>query len=190
MRRIRMVLVTAVALSACGSSGEAEKDGDTHVASLATPEASTAAAKKEKADPPRARLDTTQEEYDALLVPYQKCLKRNGLTFKEGKLLDDQSARSAAPPSKKVEKQVVAYKSCEKQFYPLPPWEKDPANPGARDFAAAVVKCLKNKGLKDAEVSEDGLGTSFGDEQNDSRTIDMRWELTAQCEREVAAASK
>ena len=107
MRRIRMIVVTAVALaalSACGSSGEAQKDGSPHVASLATSGAGTDTARKETADPPRARLDTTQEEYDALLVPYQKCLKRNGLTITEGKLLDDQSARSAASPSKKFEK--------------------------------------------------------------------------------------
>jgi len=203
MRRIRVVAVTVVALaalSACGSSGSSgssggtTKDGGSQVASLVTSEAkpSTTAGETSKAGPPRERLDTTPEEFEALLVPFNKCLKKAGFSDAGNgkKLAADQSAAGARPATKKDEKKLAAYRACEEQYYPLPPWEKDPANPEARDFALAVVKCLKKKGVKYVEVSEDGLSPSFGGDKNDSRSISMGLELAPECEREVAAASK
>jgi hypothetical protein len=193
MRRIRVVVVTAIALtalSACGSSGDAEKGGGARVATLTTPEAkaSPAAAKKAKADPPRERLDSTPEEFEAMLVPFNKCLKKNGFKDLDRKIASDQASSEVKPATKKDEKKLAAYRACEEQYYPLPPWEKDPANPEARDFALAVVKCLKQKGVKYVEVSEDGLSPSFGGAQNDSRSISMGMELAPECEREVAAS--
>jgi hypothetical protein len=198
MRRIRVVAVTVVALaalSACGSSGssgENTKDSGSQVASLVTSEAkpSTTAGKTSKADPPRERLDTTPEEFEALLVPFNKCLKKAG--FKDSsdakKTAADQAQDQVRPATKKDEKRLAAYRVCEEQYYPLPPWEKDPANPEARDFAVAVVKCLKKKGVKYVEVSEDGLSPSFGGKQNDARSISMGLDLAPECEREVAAS--
>ncbi len=195
MRRIRVVVVAAIvmaALSACGSSGEAEKGDGGQVATLATPEvgaeAGTTAGKKPKADPPRERLDTTPEEFDALLVPYNKCLKRAGITSERAmKEASDSRMTDTKRAGKKQQKQNAAARVCEVQYYPLPPWEKDPANPEARDFAVDVVKCLKQKGVEYVEVSEDGLSYALGGDQNDSRSISMGMDLAPECEREVAA---
>ena len=198
MRRSSVIVMTAIALSAlsaCGSSGSgssAEKDAGTQVASLATPKASpSAAGKKAQSERPRERLDTTPEEFEALLVPFNKCLKRSGFKDQtQGKVAADRSKVSARPASKKEQAQDAAYRACEEQYYPLPAWEKDPANPEARDFARAVVKCLKQKGVKYVEVSDDGISPAFGGDQNDSRSISMGLELAPKCEREVAAAMK
>jgi hypothetical protein len=200
MRRSRVIVMTAIALtalSACGSSGGTEKsggkDGGAQVASLATPEASPSAAAQQKAKtgPPRERLDDTAEEREALMVPFNKCLKKSGFKDKvQGKLTSDRSQSTAEPASKKEENENAAYRACQEQYFPLPAWEKDPANPQARDFARDVVKCLKRKGVKYVEVSDDGISPAFGGDQNDSRSISMGLDLAPECEREVAAAMK
>jgi hypothetical protein len=87
-------------------------------------------------------------------------------------------------PSKAVAD--AAEKECRPK-YPLPPWELDPANPEAKDFARAVVQCLKAKGVKYVEVNPDGPGWSFGGPQNDAQSISKGMELSPACEREVAA---
>lgn len=187
-----MTAIALMALSACGSSGGTEKDAGAQVASLATPEASpSAAAEKAKTDRPRERLDTTPEEFEAMMVPFNKCLKKSGFKDQlQGKLASDKSQSTAKPASKKEETENAAYRACQEQYYPLPAWEKDPANPEARDFARAVVKCLKNKGVRYVEVSDDGISPAFGGDQNDSRSISMGMDLAPECEREVAAAMK
>ena len=191
-----MTAIALTALSACGSSGGSsggtEKDAGAQVASLATPEASpSAAGQKAKTERPRERLDTTPEEFEAMMVPFNKCLKKSGFKDQlQGKLTADKSHSAARPASKKEESQNAAYRACEEKYYPLPPWEKDPANPEARDFARALVKCLKAKGVKLVEVSDDGISPAFGGDRNDSRSISKGMDLTPECEREVAAAMK
>jgi len=185
-----LALTALVALSACGSSSETKKDDGAQVASLATTQAgaSDAAQPKATTQRPRERLDSTAEEIEALLVPFNKCLKKSGLGD-QTKM--KQAADQAAGGDGGISKQdVAAYRACEEQYYPLPPWEKDPANPEARDFARAVVKCLKQKGVKYVEVSEDGLSPSLGGDQNDARSISMGMELAPQCERQAAAAAE
>jgi len=189
-----MTAIALTALSACGSSGGAETDVGARVASLATPEArpsAGAAAKKVDKERPRERLDTTPEEFEAMLVPFNKCLKKSGFTDQaQGKQVADRSRDTAKAASKKEETENAAYRACEEQYYPLPPWEQDPANPEAREFARAVVKCLKAKGVKYVEVSDDGISPAFGGDRNDSRSISMGMDLAPECEREVAAAMK
>jgi hypothetical protein len=186
-----LALTALVALSACGSSSGTEQAGGAQVASLATTAAGSSDAaqpKETNAQRPRERLDSTPEELEALQVPFDKCLKKSGLGDQtKMKEASDQATRGNGKISKT---QMAAYRACEEQYLPLPPWEKDPANPEARDFARAVVKCLKEKGVKYVEVSEDGLSPSFGGEQNDSRSISMGMDLAPQCEREAAAAAK
>ena len=200
MQRSRVIVLSAIlltAMSACGSSGGSgasegtSQDGGGKVASLATASAgsdTTATVKKER---PRERLDDTAEEIEALMVPFNKCLKKAGFTDqKQMKTASDRAGGGAKSASKKDEKESAAYRACEEQYLPLPPWEKDPANPEARDFAVAVVKCLRHKGVKYVEVSDDGLSPSLGGDQNDARSISMGMELAPECEREVAAAMK
>ena len=183
MRRSHVLVVAAIALtalSACGSPGKTAADGGAKVATLTS--AAPSAAAQQKSERPRERLDTTPEEYEALMVPYEKCMQENGSIAK--------SKAKRALTKAELAKTEEANRICEPQFLPLPPWEKDPANPAARDFAVAVVKCLKEKGVEYVEVSEDGINLALGGDQNDSRSITRGMDLMPECERKVAAETK
>ncbi|MBU2667397.1 hypothetical protein KOI35_28185 [Actinoplanes bogorensis] len=193
MRRSSALVVAAVAmtvLSACGSSGSSsskESQTDAQVATLqsAAPEKSVASKAPQR---PRERIDGTAEDFEALLAPFNKCLKEHGVKSVEAKRAADTSQAGAAPVAgTEAYKLDEAYRVCEEQYYPLPPWEKDPANPEARDFAVAVVKCLKGKGIEYVEVSDDGISIALGGDQNDQRSITRGMDLAPVCEREVAA---
>ncbi|MBL7255992.1 hypothetical protein [Paractinoplanes lichenicola] len=189
MRRSQALAVAAIVLTGlagCGSPGEGEAGnaGGAKVATLQSAAPGPTASASKVPERPRERLDTTQEEFEALLAPYNKCLKDHGVTdlSKARKLINE-----SGPEADTFR---AANKICETQYYPLPPWERDPANPEAKDFAVAVVKCLKEKGVEYVEVSENGLGWAFGGDQNDSRSISLGMEKSPECEREVAAAMK
>ena len=192
MRRSHALVVGAVALaalSACGSSKpEPKADGGGKVATLVSAAPESPAPSKSAPQRPRERLDTTSEEFEAMLAPYNKCMGEHGGLFK-GK--GAAGPPVAKPASQKDEaKYEAANKICEPQYYPLPPWEKDPANPEARDFAVATVKCLKAKGVKYVEVSDDGISIALGGDQNDPRSISMGMDLIPECERKIAAEKK
>jgi hypothetical protein len=187
MRRSHVLVVAAITLSVLGACGSSDKDkaggGTNEVASLSSPQASVAA----KAERPRERLDTTSEEYEVMLRPYNKCIEEHGGAPK------GTSAKTgvAKPASKKeMEKFDQANRICEPQYFPLPPWEKDPANPEAKDFARDVVKCLKDGGVQYVEVDDDGISIALGGDQNDSRSISKGMDMIPGCERKVAAAAK
>ncbi|MBM2619019.1 hypothetical protein JIG36_26025 [Actinoplanes sp. LDG1-06] len=193
MRRSRALVVAAIALTAltaCGGGGEKTESSDAKVATLTSTAPEKAAPTSKAAQRPRERLDTTPEEFEALLGPYNKCLKDRGYDPDDAKrkAVSDAGAQAATGPE--AEAMDEAFRVCEQQFYPLPPWEKDPANPDARDFAVDVVKCLKGKGVKYVEVSEDGISIALGGDQNDSRSISMGMDLIPDCERSVAAKNK
>jgi hypothetical protein len=182
--------VAVFLLSACGSSGgESEADGGAKVATLqsAAPGGEPAAAASKKPERPREKLGMTGEEYEALLEPYNRCMREQGFDSSEAKKRAADAAVAGA--AAEDDAAVKANRICEPQYMPLPPWEKDPANPEARDFAVDVVKCLKNKGVKLVEVAEDGISIALGGEQNDSRSIRLGMEHMSGCEREVAAKS-
>jgi hypothetical protein len=182
MRRGHALAVAAIALTglaACGSP--ATKADAPKVATLVSsaPGQSPSPAEPQR---PRERIDMTPEELDALMVPYEKCLKSHGLT--ELDLKKAEATQGVSGPA------AQAAKYCDEHYSPLPPWEKDPANPEARDFALAVVKCLRGKGVKYVEVSDDGISIALGGDSNDPRSISMGLDLEPQCEREVAAQKK
>ncbi len=189
MRRSPVWVVTAVALSALVGCGQSDDAGSTaKVATLASAAPSSVpAAAAPKTERPRERLDTTPEEFEAMLGPYNKCMKEHG-----GLVKGEGGGDGGARPATKAEgeKADEANRICEPQFMPLPPWEKDPANPEARDFAREVVKCLKGKGVKYVTVAEDGISLSLGGDQNDRRSITMGLDLAPACERTVAARTK
>ena len=180
--------VALAALSACGSSTpEPKADGGGKVATLVSG-APSASPSRSAAQRPRQRLDTTPEEFEAMMAPYNKCVvEHGGLVKRNGST--GQSAPKPARPKDQA-KYEAANKICEPQYYPLPPWEKDPANPEARDFAVATVKCLKEKGVKYVEVSDDGISVALGGDQNDRRSISMGMDLIPECERKIAAGKK
>ncbi|MEV6597264.1 hypothetical protein AB0M36_10420 [Actinoplanes sp. NPDC051346] len=174
--------------SACSSS-EPEggaADGKAQVATLTSPGSTPAASAKPAADTrPRERLDTTEEEFEAMLAPYRKCMAEQGAPS-----VKERTKNGLRPPTKaQSERDEKADKVCGPKFYPLPPWERDPANPEAKDFARDVVKCLKGKGVKYVEVAEEG-GYSLGGPNNHSESISKGMELAPECEREVAASRK
>ncbi|MEV4640635.1 hypothetical protein AB0J80_25155 [Actinoplanes sp. NPDC049548] len=180
--RLLVALAMLVPVQAC-SSGSGQ-DGDRQVATLAsagsTPAASASAAAAKR---PRERLDTTPEEFEAMLVPFNKCVREHGAKPKE-------DWRGQVPSKSEIQKLEAANKACEPLYYPLPPWEKDPANPEAKDFARDVVACLKGKGVKYVEVGENGVDISLGGEQNDRGSITKGMDLMPACEREVVANRK
>ncbi|MEU8241075.1 hypothetical protein AB0C07_22760 [Actinoplanes missouriensis] len=193
MRRNAVLTFAVVALTAvpgCGSSGEQETTGAgsaPRVATLQSAVATSSASASKKAERPRERLDMTAEEYEVLLEPYNKCMREQGFDPVGSR----KKAGLAAEPvdGERAKAAERANQVCEPQFLPLPPWEKDPANPEARDFALDVVKCLKREGVKFVEVGEDGVSIALGGDQNDKRSITLGMERIPGCEREVAAKS-
>jgi hypothetical protein len=165
------------ALAGCGSPAKSEVGAGAKVATLTSPAAGASASAGPQR--PRERFDMTSEERDALMVGYEKCLKTHGISVLDAKKSSD-AAKTGGAPDKWA-------RYCEEHYFPLPPWEEDPANPEAGDFAVAVVKCLQSKGVKDAAVTDDGVSITSGGDANDTDSI-ARWlELQPQCEREVAA---
>ncbi len=182
MRRTPVLVVAVLALAACSSPPKAAAP---EVASLASPSAAVSASPQTQR--PRERLDTTSEEYLAMLAPYNKCMVEQGAMSKAA------LAKGAVPKpasAKDVAKYDEANRICEPQYFPLPPWEKDPANPEAKDFARDVVKCLKNKGVEYVEVSDDGISIALGGDDNDPKSISLGMDLIPGCERATAAAMK
>ncbi|MBW6439045.1 hypothetical protein KZ829_35485 [Actinoplanes hulinensis] len=190
MRRCVLVgaAVTVFVLSACGSPGDTStEDSGTKVATLrsAAPAGGPSAAVS-RPERPREKLGMTAEEYEALLEPYNRCMREQGFDARESR---KKAADAAAVAESGDDGAVRANRICEPQYLPLPPWEKDPANPEARDFAVGVVKCLKGKGVKLVEVAEDGISIALGGENNDALSIRLGMEHMSACEREVAASS-
>ena len=169
-------LIAVLSVAACSSGPtQAEKP---QVASL-IPSSAAAASASPEPERPRERLDDTDADYQVLLKPYQTCMKAHGRT--NDKENSGWAGGDDVPPA-----QAAAQKACQ-NFWPLPPWELDPANPGAKDFARAVVKCLKGKGVKYVETTEDGVGISSGGPKNDAQSIARTGEFLDDCQREVAA---
>ncbi|MCA2214230.1 hypothetical protein [Jidongwangia harbinensis] len=177
-RQLPVLIAVLAAGVACSS--DAPDSGTPRVATLSsagsTPSASAAAER------PRERLDTTPEEAEAMRRPYDKCLTENGAPSKSDSVRLTGAARDKA--AKKFE---AANRICEPLYLPLPPWEKDPANPEAKDFARDVVTCIKGKGVRYVEVSEDGINLSFGGKNNHAESIRKGLDVLPDCEREVAA---
>jgi hypothetical protein len=128
---------------------------------------------------PRLRLDMTPEDLDAIYAAHVRCLVENGV--------DKQKFETQGVPSKEV--MDAAERACEPKR-PLPPWENDPKNPEALDFATRVVQCLRDKGVRYVEVSNepgaDRIGYSYGGPNNDSDSITKGLEYTPACEKEAS----
>lgn len=167
--------IAAITLSACS----AEQPADPEVATLSTapPETSPDAPEVAPVDDgrPRERLDMTEDEKLELLEPYLKCAADLGF---------DVENRGTVASDEQVE---TIEKNCG-MLFPLPPWEIDANNPGASDFALAVVECLRDKGVPDVVVStnEGMIGPSFGDQQS----IELGFQYTEDCERSVYEKSQ
>jgi hypothetical protein len=179
-RRPLVAVAAALMVAATGCSGPAQPTTAPGVATLQSAAPSAAAPSvPATAGPVRERIDDTPEDYERLLQPYTKCMERLGLSVK------GMRQGTTKMPSKAV--QDAAHKECD-GLMPLPPWEKDPANPESADFFRDVVKCLKNKGVEYVEVSDGGY--ALGGPQNDQRSITRGMDLAPECERQVAAKMK
>ncbi|MEU8419579.1 hypothetical protein AB0C15_01720 [Micromonospora sp. NPDC048835] len=173
-----MAAVAVIGLVGC-SDGKTEAPPPqvaTRVEPSTSAAASPSAAAKER---PRQRLDDTEADYQALLQPYRTCMKAQGVTNEK-----EMSGFASGPDVPK--KQREAQEACT-SYWPLPPWELDPANPEARDFTREVVKCLKGKGVKDVAAAADGVGVVAGGSGNDAGSISMTGDLLDDCQRSVAA---
>jgi len=169
-------------LAACGSPAKPPE-----VASITPPGSSaaapTSAAREQR---PRERIDGTPEDYEALLGPYNQCMAGFGLDPKGAR-----AAEGSGRPQPTREEQDKALKACEPKM-PLPPWEKDANNPEALDFANRVVQCLRNKGVRYVEVSNepggDTVAYAFGGPNNDAASITLGLEHVKECE--IASSKK
>lgn len=187
-----LALVTAAALCmAAGCSSEPAPSGDApKVATLASAPAPAKTSAEPAPERPRERLDMTDAEFDAVMEPYRKCMEKHGVNERGVPVtgVPDDSGPVAVPQSAADRKKYdAADRECREKYYPLPPWEHDPANPEAKDFARDVVKCLKRKGVKYVEVEPNGV-YAFGGENNHAESISKGLEFTPVCEREVAAS--
>jgi len=103
-----------------------------------------------------------------------------------------QSSASAAPEQTLGQEPVQAAQQPATKESSDTPWEYSVKNPGARDYAKAVVACLHRKGVKYVELDDkpsgDRVTFSFGGPNNDPDSISRGLDLTPQCEREVSAA--
>lgn len=171
-----VAVVTMLGAAACSSPAPAETP---RVASLIPSSAAAAASAAPKPERPRQRLDDTDADYQTLLKPYQNCMKAHGRT-------NDKENTGWASGDDVPPEQAAAQQACQ-NFWPLPPWELDPVNPEAKDFARAVVKCLKGKGVKYVETTADGIGIAAGGPKNDDGSITRTGEFLDDCQREVAA---
>jgi hypothetical protein len=173
-------LLALVAVLAAGSACSSDPAGTEapRVATLSSAGSTPVASASASPERPRLRLDTTPEEEEAMQARYRRCLDDNGAPKKSDR----------RPTKAELDKAEAAGRTCE-PYLPLPPWEKDPANPEAKDFIRDVVKCLKGKGIRYVEASElDGEPTvALGGKNNDRESIDKGLDLIPVCEREVAA---
>jgi hypothetical protein len=182
MARVRKAALVFAAVivavtAGCDSGGAKTGQGQPDVATLQTAAAaSPTASASPTAEAPRYRLDDTDADTDAKLKPYDDCLKEHGL--------DVPAIRQKRKPKTSDAVRDAAIKACE-PLNPLPPWELDPANPKARDFTYAVVKCLKAKGV-DVELSPDGLSYGYTGSTENSVSVEKDMNLARDCQREVA----
>jgi hypothetical protein len=189
-KRITIALLAVLSLTACSKSTD---DGVPRVASFTSPgstssapaaaQASAQANAEAKAERPRERLDTTPEEYEALLEPYNECVRGQGAKPKSDWTKNERPGKAA------IDKLVAADRYCGPLFTPLPPWEKDPANPKAKDFAHEVVKCLKNRGVREVEVGDNGVDIELGGPMGGD-SIRKGMDLMPECEQKVAAGGE
>lgn len=181
MKRHLVVLTIATALSvlstaACSSAPDTPTKNESQVATLqSSAPVATKSAEQEKA--PRYRLDDTAADRLAKLEPYDKCMRDHGVD-----VMRERQGKVARSSDSKIKE---AGQACD-PLLPLVPWEEDPANPEAKDFARDVVACLKGKGVKEVELNDEGTGWSYGGTGNDSESIDKGMALAPTCEREVA----
>lgn len=171
-----------VLLAACSSSPAAQPG----VASISTPGSSSATPTSAAQDQrPRERLDMTPEDVDALYAAYERCLSQFGLD-KQSQVAAHKTG--ALPPKSDYDKGL---KACESKD-PLPPWEKDVNNPDAVDFAARVVQCLRDKGVRYVEVHNEpgaeAVSYALGGPNNDAASITLGLEHAKECE--IASSKK
>lgn len=175
----KTLLVLLPLLAACSRPADPQPE----VASLSTPPSTAPASASAQEERPRERLDMTDEDLEALSLPYRRCMEGHGLDT-HGLRLGDRSR----PQKEELDKALA---ECESKS-PLPPWERDTTNPEALDFANRVVRCLRDKGVRYVEVvNEPGseiVSYAFGGPNNDAASISLGLEHVKACE--VASAQK
>ncbi|AXX31422.1 hypothetical protein KCV87_35465 [Actinosynnema pretiosum subsp. pretiosum] len=167
--------LVAVALVSCS----APEDGP-EVASLSTGTGQAPAASTER-ERPRERLDMTSEDLEALQRPYWKCMGEQGIPDKRA-----MGDLSVAPEG---DERIAAAEAACAHTVPLPPWEKDPANPESHAFLVRVVDCLRGKGVVKVEVvpGESGGHTiAMGGAENDSEQVGLALGHMSECEAEAS----
>lgn len=181
IKKLAGPVLLLAALAACSTPEQQPPQ----IASLNTTSAATGAttapapASASAEERPRLRLDMSNEDENAVYEVLGRCLAQHGV--------DKSKFETEGVPSKQV--MDAAEKACESKR-PLPPWEKDPKNPEAADFANRVVQCLRAKGVRYVEVVNDPnatqVGVAFGGPNNDQDSITKGLEYVKPCEQEAS----
>jgi hypothetical protein len=194
--RVHITLVLCAGLLFSGCTGapdtspaaESTVPGQAEIATLPTPEGEVSSTEspgtltEEFGEPIRLRLDMTEAEEMSAQEPYDRCIaKLAGLP--EGARSSNSSDTDAQLGAKIASDADSQGDATCSQLLPLPPWELDPQNSDAVNFAQAIVACLREQGVDGAEAVQEGGRFTFG--FGDSVSLGM--EHYDQCEADVAA---
>ncbi|GAA2678259.1 hypothetical protein GCM10010428_42470 [Actinosynnema pretiosum subsp. pretiosum] len=175
---VRSVLVGGLAVVALVGCSAPESAPEVASLSSGSGQAPVTSVERER---PRERLDMTAEDLEALLRPYWKCMGEQGIPDKRA-----MGDLSVEPES---DERIAAAEAACAHTVPLPPWEKDPANPESHGFLVRVADCLRGKGVVKVEVVPEesgGYTVALGGAENDSEQITRGLELMSGCEAEAS----
>ncbi|GGP86860.1 hypothetical protein [Saccharothrix coeruleofusca] len=194
------LLATAVAAVLTTAGCASQQSPDTRVDALTTERADArpvVAAPTDLAARPRERLDMTTEEVDRLAEDYNRCVVEHSGVRPSAAAAPGGEDRPvpAAPLSPQAERAVAEAEDACLTKKPLPPWEYDTANPEAAGFAQRMVICLRDKGVRRAEVAtpepgEDRIPLALGGPENDPASIRDGLRLIPACEKELSSGGK
>jgi hypothetical protein len=150
--RIGCLIALSTALLGVTACSPGDGGGQEEVAALPTPQGEKSAAapsantvEAPEADRPHIRLDTTDEEADAMYQAWHKCLKDNGGVVRTVPV--EKSRKEGLLDADKSEQPAASLRACATKE-PVTPPELDPQrNPDYLDDFRAWVNCVKDKGL-------------------------------------------
>jgi hypothetical protein len=179
-------LALLAGLTAC-SAPDADQGADGGIATLETaaptPTEAVDPLFAEYGEPVRLRLDMSDEEEAEAWKPRDRCLADHGPAMPDTPTGGDGGSVSGG-----VAEDLAGVAEAEAlclRVAPLPPWELDAQNPDALRFVQRVVDCLRDRGVREVEITEaDSFGRinlAFGGESNDATSISLGMQYVDAC---------
>lgn len=169
--------VSALALTACGPGQDSAAPQVASLPSTTSGPASGAASASPETGFQRTqlRLDSSQADIVRAWVPYNDCLKANGIrTIPQRNNEPDMNDNSAIAKA--------AEKKCADRI-PLQPPELDPAkNPDFQDDYQNYISCLNKAGMHIHAIQPFGTGWTFDDGTTPSVPEDQQVKVDTDCQ--------